>query len=195
MHMPDQSKYSSRTIPLDEKQSETYERVKSCWEKIRRRTNISSDVVNQTCSDNADLYIQLRDAGAFPQSRLDFFQSADCNPGGYGKSRFEILQRNAGNAREAMESVDFLRYMQVLVEGPQLPQHVISGFAETMNGIGSTGMIMNDLCAYVRKAMREDVANGDTLPVEDSFALLAVELDYPHVAQIRNAAMQGKRGR
>jgi len=112
------------------------------------------------------LMTMLLKRNAIPQNRLRYFTDADCNPGGRGKSRKNIFERNGTQGQAILEHPHFLEYLHYFLYGAALP---VSALREFRNEVASCGPI----------------TSGDLAPLEDCAKQLtrAHRLDTSYAAE------------
>jgi hypothetical protein len=113
------------------------------------------DELRASLQPMAELSGSLLDRGAVPEVRLRYFTDPECNPGGRGKSRQNMFERNGIYGDEILEHPHFLKHFEYFVFGPTLPIHVIRQFREmaTFSGYLTAGDI-NDLTSSARATIR-----------------------------------------
>src|SRR5262245_31118465 len=90
-----------------------------------------SDEVKQAhCNSMADLMYSLIDRQVIPKIRAAYFDDPEMNPGGYGKSRYEVFVNNGNTQDSTFRHPHFLKYLKYFINGPDLPQSTIEGFAK-----------------------------------------------------------------
>lgn len=149
------------------------------------------DQLRSSLDPMAALSELLLERGAIPEIRLRYFTDPECNPGGRGKSRQNMFERNGTCADEILEHPHFLQYLQYFVFGPRLPPSVIQQFKEvaTFSGYLTAGDL-NDLAASARAVVR----SAQLIPAQaaEEFYKLALECGaVPSSAEIiRNSIRQ-----
>jgi len=125
---------------------------------------------------------------AIPKVRLDYFTDPKMNLGSRGKSYKQNFENNGTTGKEILRHPNFMPYLWYFINGPRLPKRTIEGFYQILEeDRGTSGMILNQLCAFVRKAMRDQQLPHDA---PDEFAKLAFDIDQSHLADsVRKAAM------
>lgn len=76
-----------------------------------------------------DLMASLIEREAIPEARRRYFQDPEYNPGGRGKSRKNVFEKNGTHGRAIFEHGSFLKYLRYFLYGAQLPPAVIERFA------------------------------------------------------------------
>lgn len=132
----------------------------------------------------SELFKSLQTRHAIPPARLDYFIKPF--PGGRGKSHRDFFARG----ESLFEDPNFVSYLRYFIEGPALPTNTIEGFRRILiDNLGATGMVMNQLCAFVRQETRRLRLERHT--AREEFWKLAQEVAYPHADAVRNAAASG----
>lgn len=120
------------------------------------------------------LAASLLERGAIPEIRIAYFTDPDFHPGGRGKSRKEVFERNGTSGDEILAHPNFLKHLEYFICGPDLPAAAIEKFKTEASASGYlTGGDINDLEPIARSYVR---ANGlDPHYAADEFFKLAVE--------------------
>jgi hypothetical protein len=134
------------------------------------------DELNASLAPMAALSASLLDRGAIPEIRLLYFTDPERNPGGRGKSRQQIFEKNGTTEAEICAHPNFLKYLKYFIYGPDLPKTVIEKFKDTMSCSGYlTGGDINDLMPEARKFIRSAQLNPHN--AADEFHKLVLECD------------------
>jgi hypothetical protein len=105
----------------------------------------------------SDLTDSLLARGGIPDVRLDYFTKPKFNPGGRGKSWQEIFISNGNEVDEIQRHPGFLKFLEYVLYGPDLPPHVIKKFKDEMASSGYlTAGDVSDLTPYARKIVRDE---------------------------------------
>jgi hypothetical protein len=121
---------------------------------------------------------------AIPEARIRYFTKPF--PGGRGKSH-EGVSRSGSFRGNIFKSPHFVKYLRYFIFGPALPPATIEGFRNILSeDLGTSGMIMDQLCAFVRAEVRR--LRLDRTTAKDEFWKLAQEVGYSHAETIRKAA-------
>jgi hypothetical protein len=134
------------------------------------------------------LYESHLKRGAIPKVRLLYFTDPERNPGGRGKSRQDVFERNGTSGPEILAHPNFMKYLEYFVCGPSLPLEVIAEFKEAARFSGHlTGGDVDDLIPKARTAVR--LAQLAPYEASDEFHKLVLECGaMPSSAEsIRNA--------
>ncbi|WP_139175091.1 hypothetical protein [Lysobacter enzymogenes] len=92
---------------------------------------------------------------AVPEVRLAYFIDPDFNPGGRGRSRKDVFEKNRTVDAEILSHPNFLKYLEYFICGPNLPCEAIARFKEEAVFSGYlTGGDINDLTSYARSCVR-----------------------------------------
>jgi hypothetical protein len=92
---------------------------------------------------------------AIPEVRLLYFTDPERNPGGRGKSRQDIFEKNGTTGAEILAHPHFLKYLEYFIFGPNLPDGIINRFKEAASFSGYlTGGDVNDLIPDARALVR-----------------------------------------
>jgi hypothetical protein len=129
---------------------------------------------------------------AIPKIRLQRLSSPEMHPSGRGKSVLEVFTERGTPWPDILSSPHFVSYLKYLIHGPDLPPASIEGFLRILReDRGTSGMVQDQIRAFVRKQMRDHDLRGDAA---DEFFLLAYECDRPLLADtVRQAAKTAKR--
>jgi hypothetical protein len=112
--------------------------------------------------------------GAIPEVRLSYFTDPERNPGGRGKSRRQIFEKNGTSDAEILAHPNFMKYLEYFVYGPDLPVGVIAKFKDAASFSGYlTGGDVNDLVPEARAVVRSAGLNPHD--AGDEFHKLALE--------------------
>lgn len=120
------------------------------------------------------LSASLLNRGAISEIRLLYFTDPERNPGGRGKSRQQIFEKNGTTEAEICAHPNFLKFLEYFIYGPDLPKTVLEKFKDTMSFSGYlTAGDINDLTPEARAFVRASQLN----PYEaaDEFHKLALE--------------------
>jgi hypothetical protein len=111
---------------------------------------------------------------AVPDVRLLYFSDPDRNPGGRGRSRQEIFEKNGTSGSEVLAHPNFLPYLEYFVYGPKLPSSVISQFKEAASFSGHlTRGDLTDLIPAAKAVVRS--AHLNPHEAADEFHKLVLE--------------------
>jgi len=125
---------------------------------------------------------------------LAYFTDPRMNVGGYGKSRQQVFEDNGTSGRDILCHADFMDYLRYFIYGPDLPPDTIRGFCKIIeDDVGTSGMVLNQITAYVRKEVRSKGLNP--ADAANEFFKLAHEIGKPTLAQsVRSAAKSVRKG-
>jgi len=127
----------------------------------------------------------LRTRGVIPEARVRDF--TEPFPGGRGKSHKDVFENNGRDGNAIVEHPSFVSYLRYFMDGPALPVSTIDGFRKILiEDAGTSGMLMNQLCKFVRAETRKLKLQRDV--AREEFWRLAQEGGYPHAVTIRDAA-------
>ena len=122
---------------------------------------------------------------AIPEVRIHTFTKPF--PGGRGKSHKDVFEKNGCRGEAIFKHPHFVAYLKYFIDGPALPITTIEGFRKILvEDSGTSGMIMDQLCIFVRADVRK--LTLDPGQAREEFWRLAVEVGYSHADTIRNAA-------
>ncbi len=124
---------------------------------------------------------------AIPRVRVEWFVDPKINAGGYGKSRKQVFEKNGTSGKEIFRHPHFMEYLRYFIYGPDLPKQTISGFCKIIEDeAGTSGMVLKQIKAFVRKEVREGLTPGHAA---EEFFKLAHEIGKPSLADsVRSAA-------
>jgi hypothetical protein len=105
------------------------------------------------------------------------------------KSPKQIFESKGVCAKEIYRHPHFIKHLRYFINGPDLPQTVISGFCKILNDdAGTSGEILDQRHRFVRSCVRK--YKLDRHSAASNFFKLAIELGIDHDAYgIRTAAM------
>jgi hypothetical protein len=134
----------------------------------------SHDELRASLTPMAALTESLLERGAIPEMRLLYFTDPERNPGGRGKSRQQVFERNGTSDTEICSHPHFLKYLEYFIYGPNLPLSIVAKFKEAMSFSGYlTAGDINDLVPGARAAVRSARLNPHDAAEE--FHKLALE--------------------
>ncbi|WP_076999163.1 hypothetical protein [Variovorax sp. KK3] len=175
-------------IKLTERERELFDQVRFC---STRHEDVRASIMPMVA-----LTESLLKRGAVPEVRLLYFTDSERNPGGRGKSRQEIFERNGTSGAEIMAHPNFMKYLEYFVCGPSLPDEVMGEFKDAAGFSGYlTGGDVVELIPKARAAVRS--ARLAPYEASDEFHKLALECGAsPSSAEtIRSAVRSVKVGR
>lgn len=166
---------------------ELTDRERELFDQIRFHSNRHEEI-RASIMPMVGLSESLLKRGAIPEVRLLYFTDPERNPGGRGKSRQNMFERNGTSDSEILAHPNFMKYLEYFVCGPNLPFEVITEFKEIARSSGHlTGRDVIDLIPKARTAVR--LAQLDPYEASDEFHKLVLECGaIPSSAEsIRNA--------
>lgn len=110
---------------------------------------------------------------AVPEVRLAYFSEPELNPGGRGRSRQDIFEKNGTSGGEILKHPSFLKHLEYFICGPDLPKEVIEKFRSEAGASHLTGSDIIDLIPYARSCVRQ--YRLDPRHASEEFFKLAVE--------------------
>ena len=121
-----------------------------------------------------ELAERLLERKAVSEVRLRYFSDSGCNPGGRGKSRKDVFEKNGTRGEEILRHPHFLKYLEYFVYGPDLPGDIISKFKDTAASFGHlSGSDVLDLAPAARALVRRYRLNPHD--ASEEFFKLALE--------------------
>jgi len=127
-----------------------------------------------------------------PQHRWDWFTNPEFRISKSTKSRSKSFVENSGSVKEMFRHPHFMKVLNYFIFGPDLPEKTINGFVEIVESDrGTTGMLMDEICSYVRKEIRDEQL-FDHDPATEFFKL-ALETGYHYPETIHKAAKSVRR--
>lgn len=127
----------------------------------------------------------LRTRKAIPAARIHYFTKP--YPGGRGKSHLDNFKSHGNRGEAVFRHPHFVAYLKYFIQGAALPSATIEGFRRILiEDLGSSGMIMDQLCTFVRAEVRK--LRLDSTTARDEFWKLAKEVGYFHAETIRKNA-------
>lgn len=134
----------------------------------------SHDELRESIMPMTGLTESLLERGAIPEVRLLYFTDPERNPGGRGKSRQQVFEKNGTSGAEIYAHGNFLKYLEYFIYGPNLPPSIIAKFKETMSFSGYlTAGDITDLIPYARASVRS--ARLNPRDAAEEFHKLALE--------------------
>jgi hypothetical protein len=182
-------------VKLNKKEQALFDAI--CWDlgELGRKDYQDRDYQDRIeCLEKlGQLAESLLKREAIPKVRVDWFASRKINAGGYGKSRKEVFERNGTTGRDILRHPHFMEYLRYFMNGPDLPKSTIRGLCKIIEeDRGTSGMVLNQIRAYVRKEVREKKLNPGY--AADEFFKLAHEIGEPTLAaSVRAAAKSANR--
>lgn len=131
---------------------------------------------------------------AIPKVRVAYFTDPSMYVGGHGKSHQQVFEKNGTCGRDILRHPHFMTYLRYFIYGPDLPLDTIRGFCKVIeDDAGTSGMVLDQIMAYVRKEVREKHLTASHAAEE--FFKLAHEIGKPSVAESVRSAAKGVRKR
>ena len=123
--------------------------------------------------------------GVIPEVRVRDF--TEPFPGGHGKSHQDVFVKNGCLGDAIFQHPHFVKYLRYFMDGPALPASTVEGFRKILiKDSGTSGMVMDQLCRFVRAETRRlGLERG---AAREEFWRLAQEAGYFHAGTIRDAA-------
>lgn len=95
-----------------------------------------------------ELAERLLERKAISDTRLRYFTDPECNPGGRGKSRKDVFEKNGTRGDEILRHPHFLKYLEYFLYGPNLPSEIVVKFKDAAASLGHlSGSDVLDLAA------------------------------------------------
>jgi hypothetical protein len=127
----------------------------------------------------------LHTRGAIPEARLRNFTEPFA--GGRGKSHQDVFAQKGCRGEAIFEHPHFVKHLRYFMDGPALPPNTVEGFRKILiEDSGTSGMVMDQLCKFVRSETRRLGLEKDI--AKEEFWRLAQELGYAHAGTIRDTA-------
>lgn len=181
------------TIKLTNQEQSYFDKINWNIEDLLKQNNT---IIQINLEMAGRIAISLFERNIIPSCRLKWFADKDYNIGGYGKSRMERFIKNAGSIHNMVRDIAFMKYLKYFLFGPILPEETIKGFVKIFQeDLGTSGQIMDHLCAFTRREIRDKQLSFHTLgydPAEE-FYKLALEIGYNYPEVIHKAAKTAKR--
>lgn len=134
----------------------------------------SCDTWPQTQVAMTELAQRLLERKAIPEVRLRYLTDPECNPGGRGKSRKDIFEKNGIHSDEILRHPHFLKYLEYFLYGPELPGEIVTKFKDTAASYGHlSGSDVLALAPAARAVVRRERLN--LYEASEEFFKLAVE--------------------
>ena len=132
------------------------------------------DHLRASMAPMAELSRRLLQRGAIPEHRLRYFTDPECNPGGRGKSRADVFERNGTCGDEIVAHPNFMKYLEYFIFGPDLPDAVFDEFKACASIDGH--LSGEDVTDFISKAKAFVRARGLTpAAAAEEFFKLALE--------------------
>jgi hypothetical protein len=130
---------------------------------------------------------------AIPKARLRWFTDPKINAAGYRRSPQQIFESNGTRGRDIVRHPHFMPHLRYFITGPDLPKDTIRGLCKIIeDDLGTTGMVLKQIQAFVRKEVRVKGLNPGYAAEE--FFKLAHEIGKPNLADtVRSAAKSVRR--
>jgi hypothetical protein len=103
--------------------------------QIRFR-HTSHDELRASIEPMAGLTESLLERDAIPEVRVLYFTDPERNPGGRGKLRHEIFEKNGTSGTDVYAHPNFLKYLEYFIYGPHLPLNIVAKFKDAMSFSG-----------------------------------------------------------
>lgn len=88
------------------------------------------DAIRASLEPMAMLTKSLLNRGAIPNVRLLYFTDPECNPGGRGKSRKDVFEKNGTAGNDILWHPNFMKYLEYFIFGPKLPPSTLQAFKD-----------------------------------------------------------------
>lgn len=98
----------------------------------------------------------ILERGVVPEVRIAYFTDPDFNPGGQGKSRQDVFEKNGTSGDEILRHPHFLKHLEYFVCGPDLPAAAINKFKSESASRNLSDSDVNDLTPYARACVRQN---------------------------------------
>lgn len=126
--------------------------------------------LQRSCTAGGKLARSLLMRRAIPEIRYRYFTDPELNTGRRHGSRKEAFEQNGTKGDAILEHGHFLPDLKYFIFGPNLPQDVITRFAELVEDDAGA-----EVFAFVRSAVRQ-LSREHRLDAAEEFFKLAVEL-------------------
>ncbi len=172
-------------VKLNKQEQALFESI--CWD-LHELSRKQYETRIEHLKSVGQLAEQLLRRGAIPQIRRNYFTKPEMNIGGHGKSRKKEFERNGISGKAILRNLHFFDYLRYFISGPDLLKDTIQGFCKIIEeDRGTSGMVLNQIRAYVRKEIRnKGLSPGHAA---EEFFKLAHEINRPDLAEsVRSAA-------
>ena len=122
-----------------------------------------------------DLAISLMERDAIPEPRKRYFLDPDYHPGGRGKSRMQLFERNGTSGKDILRHPHFLPYLWYFIYGANLSQEIISAFRER---VAECGMVTSGDVVPLGECARRFARARSLDPGEAAEEFYKLSLDY-----------------
>lgn len=110
---------------------------------------------------------------AVPEARWRYFADPECNPGGRGRSRRDVFERNGTIGDAILGHGNFVKLLEYFLYGPELPREIAATFKEAAWGGNLSGSDVLDLAPAARAIVRRNRLNPSE--ASEEFFKLALE--------------------
>lgn len=131
----------------------------------------------QRQKDQTFLFNSLASRNGIPKIRMEWFINPDFYPGGRGKSRRNVFEKNGTIGPAIVAHPNFMKFIKYFIDGPSLPIDLMRSFETFTKTLGQiTSGDIEPLRTSARKLARE---HGLTRASNDEFYKLCIELEIP----------------
>lgn len=155
----------SPDISLTSEERSLFERINFNWN--------NHEELRDSLAPMEALSLSVLQRGVIPAVRISYFTDPELNPGGRGKSRRDIFEKNGTSGDEVLRHPHFLKHLEYFICGPDLPLAVIEKFKNEAAYGHLSGSDLNDLTPYARSWIRQK--HLDPHHAAEEFFKLAVE--------------------
>ena len=92
----------------------------------------SHDDLRASLKPMYELTCSLLERKAIPEARLRYFTEPEFNPGGRGKSREQVFEKNGTSGDAILNHPHFLKHLEYFLFGPKLPPSIVRKFREAV---------------------------------------------------------------
>lgn len=183
------NRYEIAAVELNPEEQVLFDSI--CWDADQLLKE-EYDVRIENLDRMGRLTEMLLQRDAIPEHRLSYFTDPDMNVGARGKSRMEVFEGNGTSGRDIFRHPHFMPYLRYFLSGPDLPKATVEGFCRIIEeDRGTSGMVLEQICAFVRKEVRVNRLSQGSAAEE--FFKLAHEIGKPNLAESVRAAAKSVR--
>jgi hypothetical protein len=152
-------------IELTDKEHELIAKISFDWE--------THDELRASIEPMTALSEALLRRGAIPGARRLYFTDPERNPGGRGKSRQDVFEKNGTVGEEILRHPNFLKYLEYFIYGPDLPPDIVRKFKDAAREGHLSHNDVLELVPAARRVVREH--NLKPYEASEEFYKLALE--------------------
>ena len=152
-------------ISLTSEEQSLFSEIRFDWQQI--------DELRDLIAPMEALASSILERGVVPEVRIAYFTNPDFNPGGRGRSRQDVFEKNGTSGDDILRHPNFLEHLNYFICGPDLPAEAIEKFKKESAYCHLSGSDVIDLTPYARQCVRQN--RLDPHHASEEFFKLAVE--------------------